>query len=53
MDFTVTSVSSALGVNTTTLPNVFLGVAYAGQAEATGGAPPYTWSVSPARCLPA
>jgi len=46
VDFTVTSVSSALSVNTTILPNVFLGVAYAGQAEATGGAPPYTWSVS-------
>jgi len=46
VDFTVTSVSSALSVTTTILPNVFLGVAYAGQAEATGGAPPYTWSVS-------
>jgi len=46
VDFTVTSASSALSVTTTILPNVFLGVAYAGQAEATGGAPPYTWSVS-------
>ena len=44
VNFTVSS--GALSVTTTILPNVFLGVAYAGQAEATGGAPPYTWSVS-------
>jgi hypothetical protein len=44
--FTVTSVSSALSVTTTSLPNVFLGVAYAAQATASGGAPPYTWSIS-------
>ena len=46
VDFTVTAVSTALTVITTTLPNVFLGVSYAGQAAASGGAPPYTWSVS-------
>ena len=46
LNFTVTAVSTVLTVNTTALPNAFLGVSYAAQAEASGGTPPYTWSIS-------
>ena len=46
VNFTVTPVSTVLAVNTTALPEAFLGVSYAAQAEASGGTPPYTWSVT-------
>jgi hypothetical protein len=42
--FTITS--GALSVTTTALPGAFLGVSYAAQAAASGGVPPYTWSIS-------
>ena len=44
VNFTVRS--GALSVTTTSVPNVFLGVSYAAQAAASGGTPPYTWSIS-------
>jgi hypothetical protein len=44
LGFTITS--GALSVTTTALPGVFLGVSYAAQAAASGGVPPYTWSIS-------
>jgi len=46
VNFTVTAVSTALTVNTTALPDAFLGVSYAAQAAASGGTPPYTWSIT-------
>ena len=44
--FNFTVRSGALSVTTTSVPNVFLGVSYAAQAAASGGTPPYTWSIS-------
>ena len=45
-------VSAPLGVSTSTLPNGTVGTAYTQTLAATGGTPPYTWSVS-AGTLPA
>ncbi|HAT09810.1 MAG TPA: hypothetical protein DCS97_04305, partial [Planctomycetes bacterium] len=37
---------AALAVSTTTLPDAYLRTAYSATLAATGGVPPYTWSVS-------
>jgi hypothetical protein len=44
--FTLTISVGTLAVTTTSLPSGNVGTAYSAQLAATGGAPPYTWSVT-------
>jgi hypothetical protein len=43
---------TALGITTTSLPSGALGFSYSAALGASGGAPPYTWSVTPPDGLP-
>src|SRR3989454_6394877 len=43
--FTV-SIASPLSITTTSLPSGTVGVAYSTTLSATGGTPPYTWSLT-------
>jgi hypothetical protein len=43
----VSQQSPALGITTTSLPGGYVGVPYSATLGATGGVPPYTWSISP------
>jgi hypothetical protein len=42
----ITISSSSLSVTTTSLPNGTIGAAYSGTLQASGGNPPYSWSIS-------
>ncbi len=44
--FTVNITAPALTITTTALPNGSVGVAYAQTLQASGGKPPYTWSLA-------
>jgi hypothetical protein len=37
---------NALGISSTTLPNGTVGAAYSASVSASGGAPPYTWTIT-------
>jgi hypothetical protein len=41
-----------LSITTTTLPNAVVGTAYNAPLQATGGTPPYTWTVATGSSLP-
>lgn len=45
-DFTITIRSSTLQITTASLPNATAEVAYTDQLQASGGAPPYTWTIA-------
>jgi Putative Ig domain len=45
--FTVTSPAVSLSITTASLPNGMVNTAYSQTLQATGGTPPYTWTVSP------
>lgn len=40
------TVDPALAITTTTLPDATEGKAYSQQLQASGGVPPYTWSIA-------
>lgn len=42
----ITILSAPLNITTTTLPNGTVGAAYNSTVQATGGTPPYTWSIT-------
>jgi len=46
LSITVSPVPIPLAITTTTLPNANFGIAYSQTLAATGGTPPYAWSIS-------
>lgn len=50
---TVNEPSSSLTITSTQLDDATIGVSYSDQLEATGGRPPYTWSLAAGSSLPA
>lgn len=44
--FTITVTINALGISSTQLPNGTVGVAYSASVSGSGGAPPYTWTIT-------
>jgi len=46
LSIVVSPPGSALSITTTTLPNATFGTAYSQTLAATGGTPPYSWSIS-------
>jgi hypothetical protein len=51
--FTLLINNLALSITTTTLPNGTVGAAYSAPLDASGGTPPYTWTVATGSTLPA
>jgi hypothetical protein len=51
--FTIVINNVALSITTTTLPNGTVGAAYSAPLDASGGTPPYTWTVATGSTLPA
>ena len=50
--FTLIINNVGLGITTTTLPSATVGVAYSAPLQASGGTPPYTWTVASGSTLP-
>ncbi len=46
LSITIAAAGSTLTVTTTSMPSGTVGVSYSGTLAATGGAPPYTWSLA-------
>jgi uncharacterized protein (TIGR03437 family) len=51
-NYTLAISASALSIQTTSLPGGTTGISYAATLSATGGTPPYTWSLLPGNGLP-
>jgi large repetitive protein len=51
--FTIVINNVGLSITTTTLPNATVGTAYNAPLDASGGTPPYTWTVATGSTLPA
>jgi len=50
--FTLVINNVALSITTTSLPNATVGAAYSAPLQASGGTPPYTWTVASGSTLP-
>ena len=50
--FTIVINNVALSITTTSLPNATSGAAYSAPLDASGGTPPYTWTVATGSALP-
>ena len=50
--FTIVISNVGLSITTTSLPNATAGVAYSAPLDASGGTPPYTWTVATGSALP-
>ena len=50
--YTLAVSASSLSILTTSLPNATQNAVYSASLSATGGTPPYTWTISPSNALP-